>query len=353
MTKADINAIVTGTHADPFAILGPHEVAGGLAIRVFRPHARQVELVVSTTQDRLDLKKIHAAGLFEIVVPAATREGFDYRVRVQWNDGATSELDDPYRYGPVLTSFDLHLLGEGTHFQAFEKLGARRITHGIRQGVHFAVWAPNAKRVSVAGNFNGWDGRVHPMRALAPGGYWEIFIPDLGGGDPYKFEIIGAHGEMLLKSDPCGRFFETPPKTASIVWDSPGYAWRDETWMADRPKQEQWKRRPMAIYEVHLGSWRRPPDGRLLTYREMAQQLVPYVKDMGFTHIELLPVMVSAIAGAAGLILRTPHEPRQGETAFASVRPASARRCRPRLGRPDAPTPVACHRWPGSNGGRP
>jgi 1,4-alpha-glucan branching enzyme len=180
--------------------------------------------------------------------------------------------------------------------------------------VHFAVWAPNAKRVSVAGNFNGWDGRVHPMRALAPGGYWEIFIPDLGGGDPYKFEIIGAHGEMLLKSDPCGRFFETPPRTASIVWDSPGYAWHDETWMTDRPKQEQWKRRPMSIYEVHLGSWRRsgPPhdadsassgpraDGRLLTYREMAQELVPYVKDMGFTHIELLPVMEHPYTGSWG-----------------------------------------------------
>src|SRR5687768_6420316 len=188
MTKADLNAIVTGTHNDPFAILGPHQVADGVAIRVFCPHAREVELVIPSEPKPKAFKKTHAAGLFEIVVPTVTREDFDYRVRVQWNEGASSEFDDPYRYGPVLTSFDLHLLGEGTHFQAFDKLGARRITHGIRDGVHFAVWAPNAARASVVGNFNAWDGRVHPMRALRPGGYWEIFVPELRGGEPYKFE---------------------------------------------------------------------------------------------------------------------------------------------------------------------
>ncbi len=177
MTKADIDAIVRGMHPDPFAVLGPHEVATGLAIRMFRPNASGVELVDVGDADPKPFKRIHEAGLFEIVVPSATREAFDYRVRVLWNDGSSTELDDPYRYGPVLSSFDLHLLGEGTHFQAFDKLGARRITHGIRDGVHFAVWAPNAKRVSVVGNFNAWDGRVHPMRALRPGGYWEIFIP--------------------------------------------------------------------------------------------------------------------------------------------------------------------------------
>jgi 1,4-alpha-glucan branching enzyme len=314
LSKSDINAIVTGTHNDPFAVLGPHEVADGLAIRVFRPHAREVGLAISGQADLKPFTRIHAAGLFEILVPAVTREGCDYRIRVQWNDGGSIELDDPYRYGPVLTSFDLHLLGEGTHFQAFEKLGARKITHGIRPGVHFAVWAPNARRVSVVGNFNGWDGRVHPMRALRPGGYWEIFVPDLGGGDPYKFELIGAHGEMLLKTDPCGRFFETPPKTASIVWDSQAYAWRDGAWMAGRRDQQQWKRRPMSIYEVHLGSWRRAAsphdaesaswgpraDGRLLTYREMAEQLVPYAKDMGFTHVEMLPVMEHPYTGSWG-----------------------------------------------------
>ena len=292
MTKADVDAIVRGAHSDPFAVLGPHDLANGLAIRVFRPRARSVELQAFNGAPKLQaLKKIHPDGLFEIVVPAVTREAFDYRLRVVWEDGSSSEIDDPYRYGPVLTSFDLHLLGEGTHFQAFDKLGARKITHGIRDGVHFAVWAPNARRVSVAGNFNAWDGRVHPMRALRPGGYWEIFIPDLGGGDPYKFEIVGADGSTVLKSDPCGRYFETPPNTASIVWDSPGYVWQDDAWMAARKRAEQWKRRPMSIYEVHLGSWQRSPDGRLRSYREMAQRLVSYVKDMGFTHVEMLPVM--------------------------------------------------------------
>jgi 1,4-alpha-glucan branching enzyme len=299
-SRADINAIVTGTHGDPFAVLGPHEVAEGLAIRVFRPHARELELVVSGDAEPRPFKKIHAAGLFEIIVPAVGREEFDYRLRIQWNGGSSAEVDDPYRYGPVLTSFDLHLLGEGTHFQAFEKLGARRITHGIRQGVHFAVWAPNARRVSAVGNFNGWDGRVHPMRALRPGGYWEIFIPDLQGGDPYKFEILGPRGELLLKADPCGRYFETPPATASVVWDSPGYAWRDAAWMRERESKEQWKRLPMSIYEMHLGSWRRAPDGRPLTYREIADRLVPYVSDMGFTHVEMLPVMEHPFTGSWG-----------------------------------------------------
>ena len=300
MTKADVDAIVRGMHPDPFAVLGPHEVATGLAIRVFRPNARAVELVESGGIEPKPFKRLHADGLFEIVVPSATREAFDYRVRVLWDDGSSSVIDDPYRYGPVLTSFDLHLLGEGTHFQAFEKLGARRITHGIRDGVHFAVWAPNAKRVSVVGNFNAWDGRVHPMRALRPGGYWEVFMPDLGVGDPYKFEIIGADGRAVLKSDPCGRYFERPPDTASIVWDSSGYQWRDQHWMASRRGHEQWRRRPMSIYEVHLGSWQRAPDGRLQTYREMAGRLVAYVKDMGFTHVEMLPVMEHPFTGSWG-----------------------------------------------------
>jgi 1,4-alpha-glucan branching enzyme len=299
VTKADVNAIVRGMHPDPFAVLGPHEVAKGLAIRAFRPNVRAVELVVAGEPEPKPLKRIHADGLFEIVVPSATREGFDYRLRLLWSDGS-SDLDDPYRYGPVLSSFDLHLLGEGTHLQAFDKLGARRITHGIRDGVHFAVWAPNAKRVSVVGNFNAWDGRVHPMRALRPGGYWEIFVPDLGIGDPYKFEIIGADGLRVLKADPCGRYFERPPDTASIVWDSHGYQWRDDDWMRARRGHGQWRRRPMSIYEVHLGSWQRSPDGRVHTYREMAERLVPYVRDMGFTHVEMLPMMEHPFTGSWG-----------------------------------------------------
>ena len=290
LPPADIDALANGLHPDPFSVLGPHEVAGGLAIRVFRPNTRGID----------GFARIHPEGVYERIVPEATREAFDYRLRVTWGDGSVSEIDDPYRYGPVLTDFDLHLLGEGTHHRIYETLGARTITHGIRTGVHFAVWAPNARRVSVVGDWNAWDGRVHPMRAIRPAGYWEIFLPDLGQGDRYKFEVVAADGARVLKADPCGRHFETPPRTASIVWNSGGYQWRDTAWMDARGSKQQWLRRPMSTYEVHLGSWQRSPDGRLLTYREMADRLVPYVKEMGFTHVELLPVMEHPFTGSWG-----------------------------------------------------
>jgi 1,4-alpha-glucan branching enzyme len=174
--------------------------------------------------------------------------------------------------------------------------------------VHFAVWAPAAKRVSVVGDFNRWDGRVHPMRART-GGYWEIFIPDLGVGDHYKFEVVGAGSTPVLKADPFGRYFETPPRTASIVWTGDGYHWGDGAWLAARPACERWLERPMSIYEVHLGSWRRSADGRLLTYKEMAAELVPYVKEMGYTHIELLPVMEHPFVGLPGDRLLRADEP--------------------------------------------
>ena len=200
----------------------------------------------------------------------------------------------------MLTSYDLHLLGEGTHFQAFDKLGARVIEHDGQSGVAFAVWAPNARRINVVGDFNEWDGRAHPMRRLESSGYWELFVPGLAIGANYKFEVFGADGHRVLKSDPCGRYFEVPPKTASIVWDSSGYAWQDDEWMERRPARDQWKQSPMSVYEVHLGSWQRSPDGLPHSYREMAKRLVPYVTDMGFTHVEMLPVMEHPYSGSWG-----------------------------------------------------
>ena len=200
----------------------------------------------------------------------------------------------------MLTSFDLHLLGEGTHVQAFEKLGSRVIEHDGVSGVHFAVWAPNARRINVVGDFNSWKGAAHPMRALDQSGYWETFVPGLAQGANYKFEVFGADGRTVLKADPCARYFEVPPRTASIVWSSGSYQWRDETWMAARRGRDQWKRQPMSVYEVHLGSWQRSPGGTLHSYREMAERLVPYVKDMGFTHVELLPVMEHPYTGSWG-----------------------------------------------------
>lgn len=300
LARTEIDALVRGMHPDPFAILGPHDVDTGVAIRVFRPHVRGLEVVAFGQPDVIAGTRLHPEGLFEVVVPNECRADFDYRLRLVWPDGSSTEMDDPYRYGPVLTDFDLHLLGEGTHYRVYERLGARAITHGIRRGVHFAVWAPNAQRVSVVGDFNGWDGRVHPMRAIRPSGYWEIFLPDLGQGDRYKFEVIGANGHAVLKADPCGRRFEPPPQTASIVWHDEPYPWNDTDWMVSRAASGQWLERPMSVYEVHLGSWQRSADGRLLTYREMIERLVPYVKEMGYTHVELLPIMEHPFTGSWG-----------------------------------------------------
>ena len=308
LARTDVEALIHGLHADPFAVLGPHEVAGGLAIRAFRPRVRGIQLVVvggpeGGSKDPplpVQMEQTHGDGLYEVVIPGARREGVDYRLRVSWSEGSVSDLDDPYRYGPVLSDFDLHLLNEGTHNRLYDSLGARAITHGVRPGVHVAVWAPNAKRVSVVGDFNEWDGRVHPMRSRRPAGYWEIFIPDLGHGDRYKFEVVGADGHVALKADPCGRYFETPPLTASVVWNTPGHEWQDADWMASRPGMREFPSRPMSTYEVHLGSWQLNGDGRLLTYREMAERLVPYVKEMGFTHVEMLPVMEHPFTGSWG-----------------------------------------------------
>jgi len=239
------------------------------------------------------------------VIDATPEDGprdLNYRLRITFPGDHVIEVDDPYRYGRVLTDFDLHLFGEGTHLRIFEKLGAHRITVGSTVGVHFAVWAPNADRVSLIGDFNGWDGRVHAMRLLVPAGVWEIFIPDLPDGEKYKFEIRTRTGALVQKCDPFGVAFEVPPLSASIVKDISGYPWADEAWLTARRQRGAWIERPMSIYEVHLGSWARVPEegDRPLTYREMATRLIPYVKETGFTHIELLPVMEHPFSGSWG-----------------------------------------------------
>jgi 1,4-alpha-glucan branching enzyme len=297
-----IDAIALGLHADPFSVLGPHETTRdevkGMAVRAFRPYASEMAVHNQRDGSVTPMTRVHPDGFFEAFFPGLTRDRLDYLLRITWGDGAVSEIDDPYRYGPVLTGFDQHLFAEGTHVRAFQRLGARPITHGVR-GVHFAVWAPNARRVSVVGDFNGWDGRVHPMRSIVPSGLWEVFLPGLDEGGKYKFEIAPREGPPLLKSDPYGRYFETPPQTASIVY-SDAYEWRDHEWLHARRESAMWHRRPMSIYEVHLGSWRRRADGQPLSYRELADTLVPYVRDMGYTHIELLPVMEHPFAGSWG-----------------------------------------------------
>ena len=263
-----LDAVASGTADNPFAILGPHAATHNgrsvIVIRTMQPSATGVDLLVG---DRaLPMDKRHADGLFELSIDAAGRSPADlfYRLRAH-EDGASREFIDPYRFGQVLSDFDLHLFAEGTHYRAWEKLGSRRLSVDGVAGVHFGVWAPNAQRVSVIGDFNRWDGRVHPMRKLVPSGIWEIFIPELPERSCYKFEVRTSGGHLLHKTDPYGRYFEIPPNTASVVFEE-RYEWRDTEWMRDRASFDGWRERPMSIYEVHLGSWRRvPEDGAALT----------------------------------------------------------------------------------------
>ena len=298
-----VGRLVGGRGGDPFSTLGPHSSSepDAVIVRVFQPQARRVEIVAD--HHATVMTRRHQGGLFELVLrrPGGL-EGFDYRVQVTTEAGESYVYDDPYRYGRILTDFDLHLLGEGKHYRAFEKLGAHRRQVGHAVGVHFAVWAPNAERVSVIGDFNGWDARLNPMRRLLPNGIWEIFLPDIRDGEKYKFDVLGHDGSARQKIDPYGVFFEGPPASASIVWQLDQYEWQDSAWMETRAGQIAWLDRPMSIYEVHLGSWRRVPDemNRSLTYRELAGTLVPYVKDLGYTHVELLPVMEHPFIGSWG-----------------------------------------------------
>ena len=285
-----LDAIADARHPDPFSYLGPHLVDGGVTIRAYLPSAETVS-VVRGDSSTVSMVRRHPSGVYEAQLSEA-HEIPDYRLRVTYPGGQTIEVDDPYRYGRIISDYDLYLFGEGSHTRIYDKLGAHPMRVGAAQGVHFAVWAPNAVRVSVVGDLNKWDGRVHPMRQLGASGVWEIFVPSAKVGDRYKFELRTRAGEILVKSDPFGFGFEIPPLSASVVTVS-DYEWQDGDWMARRADAQSWFERPMAIYEAHLGSWARiAEDGdRYLTYRELAARLIPYVKEMGFTHIELLPVM--------------------------------------------------------------
>ncbi|MCL4811832.1 MAG: 1,4-alpha-glucan branching protein GlgB, partial [Vicinamibacteraceae bacterium] len=300
-----LDRVAGGSWADTFGVIGPHlETRGGattLVVRTFQPHAAAVTLLrLDEAGGELVMQRVHPAGIFEVVVPGVS-EPVAYRLRLESADGGTREIDDAYRFPRVLGDLDLYLFGEGRHVRAFERLGAHVMTLDGVDGVHFAVWAPGAERVSVVGDFNTWDGRVHQMRALVPNGLWEIFVPGIGHGEAYKYEIRSrGHGAVFLRADPYARYWEHPPKTASVVWDSSRYQWRDADWMRERPQHNHWFDRPMSCYEVHLGSWMRGDQGEALSYRDLAARLVPYARDMGFTHLELLPVMEHPFAGSWG-----------------------------------------------------
>jgi 1,4-alpha-glucan branching enzyme len=302
---ARLSAMAAGTADDPFGVLGRHETRldgrPALAFRTMQPAAARVELLLG---DRaLPMARVRPEGLFEGVVPLDGTHPADVPYRFRVHEGeSVRDLVDPYQFGPILEQFDLHLLSEGTHYRAWEKLGSRRMTVAGVTGVHFAVWAPNAQRVSVIGDFNRWDGRTHVMRRLIPSGIWEIFLPELPDGACYKYEVRTPAGHLLQKADPYARRFEVPPNTASVVWNEDPYVWRDHDWMRDRASFGGWHDRPMSVYEVHAGSWRRNPlEGhRYLTYRELAETLVPYVREMGYTHIELMPIMEHPFSGSWG-----------------------------------------------------
>ncbi len=294
--EAEFESIGQGRHGDPFRILGAHAARKNWTVRSWQPQARRVELLDANDEPLAEMKPVHGGGLFEARLPLPV---VSYRLRIHEN-GHSYIIDDPYRFSSPIGDLDRHLMREGKLRDLADKLGAHVIEIDGVGGVHFAVWAPNASRVSVVGLFNGWDGRRHPMRFHPTSGVWDIFIPGLCTGDFYKYELLDARGKLLpLKADPFARHMELAPGNASIVHHD-DYEWHDPDWV-DARRDANTLDRPMSIYEVHLGSWRRhAEDNRSLGYRELAEELVAYVKDMGYTHIELLPVSEHPFDGSWG-----------------------------------------------------
>ncbi len=292
LDEATMTALIGGHLSDPFAVLGPHDVGKSRVLRTFLPGANAVAAISTSGEVLVQLQKLHADGVFAGKLP----RNQPYRLRIHWPD-AIEEVEDAYAFGAILGELDLHLIGEGTHRELASVLGAHVTTIDGVQGTRFAVWAPNARRVSVVGDFNSWDGRRNPMRVRHGSGVWEIFLPRVGAGARYKYEIVGAHGEAVpLKADPCARQAELPPATASIVAAPEPFVWTDAQWLVERVARQATDA-PMSVYEVHVPSWLHH-DGDLWTM--LSQRLVPYVRALGFTHIELLPVAQFPYSGSWG-----------------------------------------------------
>ena len=292
-----LEQVVDGSHGDPHAVLGAHPHEGGTTVRVLRPLAESV--VVVHGGERVALQHEHGGiwvGLLDVPQPP------DYRLEVTYAGAAPTTSDDAYRYLPTLGELDLHLINEGRHERLWDVLGAQvreydSPTGGVT-GTSFAVWAPHARGVRVKGDFNSWDGREHPMRQMGVSGVWELFVPGVGSGTRYKFLVLGADGTWREKADPMAFHTEVPPLTSSVVFDS-GYTWSDDAWMTSR-KEGGAHEKPMSVYELHLGSWRKHQGGDTYSYEELADSLVEYVTDMGFTHVEFLPVMEHPFGGSWG-----------------------------------------------------
>ena len=301
--------MLAARNADPFAVLGPQPTDSPQGrrwvVRFFQPRAVEGEMVVRDYPEPIAMHKIRPEGFFEATFPGTRElapEPSSYRIRFRTEYGETQEQYDTYAFPFLLTEFDIYLMGEGRHYDAYEKLGAHLRTVDGVPGVHYAVWAPSARRVSAVGDFNRWDGRTNPMRYRGASGIWELFVPELGEGTIYKFEITGPHGTILpLKADPYAFASELRPNTGSVVARLDNHTWNDVEWMTQRAERN-WLEAPICVYEVHLGSWQRVPEegNRWLSYRELADQLIPYVKGLGYTHIELLPVMEHPYDGSWG-----------------------------------------------------
>jgi 1,4-alpha-glucan branching enzyme len=304
LNPRDIEQLIAGKMADPFALLGAHpvtvETGPALAVRAFLPRARSVSVLDVAPGQQVSAQLVDERGLFEAILPGE-RNVFPYRLRVDFGKDPIATFYDCYSFLPVLTEDDLYLFNEGNHYDIYEKLGAHPMRHQEISGTFFGVWAPSASRVSIVGDFNQWDGRRHQMRCRGGSGVWELFVPHLGPGLLYKFEIRTQNGTLLIKADPLAFRFEKRPKTAAIVHDLNAYTWTDKDWMASRSTNSPLSQ-PMAIYEVHLGSWRRKVEenNRWLTYREAAEDLIPYVKEMGFNYIEFLPLAEHPFDGSWG-----------------------------------------------------
>jgi 1,4-alpha-glucan branching enzyme len=292
VSRQELARLVAGVHPSPHDILGPHPAGGAVTVRTLRPMARAVSVRVEGTAVPMTHEY---EGIWVAVLPQA--EVTDYRLEVEYADAPSLIGDDPYRYLPTVRQLDQHLINEGRHELLWQVLGAHvhhyDSAHGVVIGTSFAVWAPNAQGVRVAGDFNYWDGRAHPMRMLGLSGIWELFVPEVGPGALYKFEVCGADGVWRHKADPLAQHTQVPPERASIVYASE-YEWGDSAWLEARAKRQP-VQGPMSIYEVHLASWRKG-----LSYRELADELVAYVSDLGFTHVELLPVMEHPFGGSWG-----------------------------------------------------
>jgi 1,4-alpha-glucan branching enzyme len=294
MTPQELEAILNGTHGDPFSVLGPHQVGDGWEVRAFLPQAMDAGVVVDGTVH--PMRKIRSEGFFSVTL---AHDPGAYKLRLILWSGVHSDIEDPYRFPRLISDFDLQLHGEGTQYESYRSMGAHLVECQGVHGVRFVVWAPNAEVVSVVGDFNDWDDRRYPMR-LRTGGVWEVFLPGVGPGTNYKYSVRApSRGFRQQKADPYGFAMEVPPQSASIVCDLESYQWNDQQWLNERARKDHLKE-PMSVYEVHLGSWLRGPHNSYLSYRELADKLVEYAVRMGYTHLELLPIMEHPFSGSWG-----------------------------------------------------